>query len=74
MIRYFDGMGSEKTAYVQGLEAKIVELEKTLETVLHPKIPIGETTVTTLQKTPIMGEMTSEQVQQTNRRVKAKKT
>jgi hypothetical protein len=28
MIRYFDGMGNERTAYVLGLETKVAELEK----------------------------------------------
>lgn len=28
MIRYFDGMGNEKTLYVQGLEEKVARLEK----------------------------------------------
>lgn len=41
MIRYFDGMGNERTAYVTGLEAKIAELEKENERLKILKVKIN---------------------------------
>lgn len=40
MIRYFDGMGNERTIYVSGLEEKVASLEKENEQLKKQKVKI----------------------------------